>query len=133
VNQVVFGVEAVGSPQDECVALVRDEPQDVRLKRNVDYPLPTLSLGTLMEQDTRVRVELLDDETVVSSVELNIGSGLQRTFASMTGPGDELRVTSLAGRLVCVTDATLGERFHWEDGWVQDGSSLPTQSFSLSR
>lgn len=133
VKQAVLGVEAVGRPRAECVALVKDEPIDVRLEKRIEYPFPTLSVGTIMETGTRLRVELVDDTGVVSSSEFDVDAGLRRTFSALPGQGESLRFTSLAGRLVCVTDAIVGERFHREDGWVQDGSSLPTQSFDLAQ
>jgi hypothetical protein len=133
VKQAVFGVEARGRQGSDCVALVRDVPVAVRLKEETEYPYATLSLGTIAEQSVRVLVELLNDGEVKGSAEMSIEPGLKRAYAPLAGQGDALRFTALEDQPLCVTDAVVGERFHWQQGWVQDGSSLPTQSFDLSR
>lgn len=133
VKQAVFGAEVVGARGSECVALLTTEAQTVRLKKQSESDFGTLSLGTIAEDASAVRVELLSRGEVASSVELGIDSGLRRTYGLLSGQGDSLRITPLDGRPVCVTDAVLGERFHWDGGWVQDGSSLPTQTFDLTK
>ena len=133
VKQAVFGVEASGEPGEECVALITGEATTVRLKKPSEYPFATLSLGSIVENATRVQVEILDGGQVEGSVELTISPGLQRTYSVFPGRGDSLRFSPLDDQPLCITDAVVGERFHWDARWVQDGSSLPTQSFDLAR
>ena len=133
VKQAVFGVEASGKPGEECVALISGDATTVRLKKQSEYPFATLSLGSIVESATRLQVEILDGGNVEGSVELTISPGLQRTYSILPGQGDSLRFTPLDDQPLCVTDAVVGERFHWDARWVQDGSSLPTQSFDLAR
>ena len=133
VKQAVFGVEASGKPGEECVALITGEAATVRLKKPSEYPFATLSLGSIAESATRLQVEILDRGRVEGSVELTISPGLQRTYSVFPGQGDSLRFTPLSDQPLCITDAVVGERFHWDARWVQDGSSLPTQSFDLAR
>lgn len=133
VKQAVFGVEAWGSPGEECIALVSGEATSVRLKKQSDYPFATLSVGSIVESATMVQVEILDGGKVEGTVELTIPPGLQRTYSVLAGQGDTLRFTPSDDQPLCVTDAVVGERFHWDARWVQDGSSLPTQSFELAR
>ena len=133
VKQAVFGVEASGTPGEECVALISGDATTVRLKKQSEYPFATLSLGSIVESATRLQVEILDGGNVEGSVELTISPGLQRTYSILPGQGDSLRFTPLDDQPLCVTDAVVGERFHWDARWVQDGSSLPTQSFDLAR
>lgn len=132
VKQAVFGTETVRKPGEECVALTRGEAVLVPLKREADYPYATLSLGSIVEQSARVRVDILARGAVQGGTDLIIEPGLTRTFASLGGQGDSLRISPEDEQLLCITDAVVGERFHWDEGWVQDPSSLPTQSFSLS-
>lgn len=133
VKQAVFGVEASGEPGEECVALISGETTVVRLKKRSEYPFATLSLGSIVESATRLKVEVVNGGKVEGSVELTIPPGLQRTYSALPGQGDSLRFTPLDDQPLCVTDAVVGERFHWDARWVQDGSSLPTQSFDLAR
>ena len=132
VEQAVFGAETRAKPGDECVALVRGESVTVRLRKDVDFPHGTLSLGTIVERPARVRVELMEGNKSIGSAELTVEPGLKRTYAPLAGQGDSLRFTAVGDQLLCVTDAIVGERFHWDGRWVQDGSSLPTQTFDLS-
>lgn len=133
VKQAVFGVEASGKPGEQCVALISGEATMVRLKRQSEYPFATLSLGSIVQGAAQLRVEILDRGKVQGSVDLSILPGLQRTYSILPGQGDSLRLTPVDDQPICVTDAVVGERFHWDARWVQDGSSLPTQSFDLSR
>ena len=133
VKQAVFGVEASGKPGEQCVALISGEATTVRLKRQSEYPFATLSLGSIVQDAAQLRVEILDGGEVKGSVDLSILPGLQRTYSILPGQGDSLRLTPVDDQPICVTDAVVGERFHWDARWVQDGSSLPIQSFDLSR
>ena len=133
VKQVVFGVEAVARPGEECLSLVRDQPVVVRLQKPTEYPFATLSVGTIAERESALRVDLLEEGEVSGSAVVTVLPGLQRSYAPLSGQGDSLRLVSEESQLICVTDAVVGERFHWDARWVQDGSSVPTQSFDLSR
>lgn len=131
VEQSVWGVEARRQLDADCVTRLQGDSAIVPLRERAEYWYATLSLGTLAERDTVVRVELLNAGAVEGVAELAISPGLERTYAPLIGAGDALRVTPKDGTPVCVTDVVVGERFHWDDGWVQDPSSLPTQSFKL--
>lgn len=132
VEQSVWGVEARGAPGDACLAQVGSEAVVVDLRSSAEYFYATLSLGSIAERDAEVQVELLKDGVVDGAARFVVAPGLQRTFAPLPGAGDQVRVTVLGDDPVCVTDLIVGERFHWDEGWIQDGSSLPTQSFVLA-
>jgi hypothetical protein len=132
VKQSVWGVEARRPFGKECVAELRSSPVTLDLKSRAEYFYATLSIGSIAERDVELRVELLNDGAVDGVANFVIAPGLQRTFAPLPGAGDQVRLTVVGNDAVCVTDVIVGERFHWDEGWVQDGSSLPTQSFDLS-
>jgi hypothetical protein len=132
VKQAVFGVEASRRAGNDCAALLTGKPQTLSLKRDAEFPYATLSLGSIAEGPIQVRVEIMDRGQATGAAEVTVASGLQRTYAYLPGRGDSLRLTPQASQPLCITDAIVGERYHWDEGWVQDGSSLPTQSFDLS-
>jgi hypothetical protein len=132
VEQSVWGVEARRPFGKECLAELRSSPVTLDLRSRAEYFYATLSMGSIAERDVELRVELLNDGAVDGAASFMIAPGLQRTFAPLPGAGDQVRLTAVGDDPVCVTDLIVGERFHWDEGWVQDGSSLPTQSFDLS-
>lgn len=131
VEQSVWGVEARGALGSTCVAQLRESPVTVDLRSRAEYFYATLSMGSIAEREVEVMIELLNDGAVDGVARVVVEPGLQRTFAPLPGAGDQVRLSAIGADPVCVTDLIVGERFHWDEGWVQDGSSLPTQSFYL--
>lgn len=129
VEQQVWGTEARIDQGVGC--MTSGESTTVSLAAIAEYWYATVSVGTIAEAPTALRVELLDGGTPQGVAQLEVSPGLRRTYAPLPGKGDELRFTAQGEGAVCVTDAIVGERFHWDGEWKQDGSSLPTQSFVL--
>jgi len=133
VQQTVWGIEPLTRSDPDCVVRLGTEPIILPLRDRAEYWYATLALGTLAGEASDVFVELLDGADVRGSAVLQIGPGLGRAHAGLPGAGDSLRLTPLgSASSVCVTDVIVGERFHEMDGeWIQDPSTLPTQSFVL--
>ncbi len=132
VEQSVWGVEASSLPGDACVGNVQGEAVTIELDRPTQYWYATLSLGTIAERDTELLVQLLNGQSVQGGAVVVVQPGLRRTYAPLPGEGSSVRITPTGDSPVCITDLIVGERFHWDGEWVQDPSSLPTQSFDLS-
>ena len=132
VPEIVMGVSGLPGPDGECGTFVA-ESAVIPLERQAEYWFATISLGVLSDRDAAIKVELLSGGIAAGLADITVPRGLNRVYAPLPGSGDAVRVTVQSGYPLCVTDLTVGERFHDNDGsWKQDGSSLPVQSFDLS-
>lgn len=131
-EQRVWGVSATAKESNGCVARLAGTPLTLPLDNEAQYWFATVSVGTLAQEKSGLRVELVKEGVTTGQASLMIPSGLQRTYAPLPGEGSSVRLVPQSAAPICVTDLTVGERFHQEgSSWVQDGSSLATQSFEL--
>lgn len=132
VEQVVMGALPEKREDPDCAVRLTEADVVVPLDSSAQYWYATVAVGTLTESGQTIQVELLKEGRPQGVARVNVPAGLQRTYAGLLGEGDSVRLTTTAGSPVCVTDLVVGERFHRSgDEWVQDPSSLPTQSFHL--
>lgn len=132
VQQRVWGVEPRLRSDSDCVARISGEPVVIPLQGRAEFWYATVAVGTLSPEPAELIIELLDEGQVDGVARLAIPAGLERSYAGLQGAGGAVRISTTGSDPVCITDVVVGERFHEEDGqWIQDPSTLPTQSFVL--
>ncbi len=132
VQQRVWGVEPRSRSDADCVTRLRGEPVVIPLQERAELWYATVGVGALAPEPSELIIELLDNGQVDGVARMTIPAGLERTYSGLQGAGDALRISSTGSQSICVTDMVVGERFHVNDGeWIQDPSTLPTQSFGL--
>ncbi len=132
VQQRVWGVEARSRGDADCVARLNGEPVVITLRERAEFWYATVAVGTLAPRSSQLTIELLDEGQVDGVARMTIPAGLERTYAGLQGAGEAVRISSTGSVPICISDVIVGERFHEDDGkWIQDPSTLPTQSFAL--
>ncbi len=132
VQQRVWGVEPRSRSDADCVARISGEPVVIPLQERAEFWYATVAVGTLTQEPSELIIELLDDAQVDGVARVAIPAGLERSYAGLQGAGGAVRISATDSVPICITDVVVGERFHDDDGeWIQDPSTLPTQSFVL--
>jgi len=132
VQQRVWGVEPRSRSDTDCLVRLSSEPVVIPLQKVAEYWYATVAVRTLTPEPSELIIELLNDDGGQGVARIPIPPGLERSYAGLQGSGKAIRVTPLSSAPICITDIVVGERFHDDDGqWIQDPSTLPTQSFVL--